>query len=50
VGQLAWEQDGDPTGGPTVNRAVGKSSTNASDGSLIYDVPREVYFGVNFTF
>jgi len=50
LGQQEWERKGDPTGGPTINRAVGKSGSNASDGSLIYDVPREVYFGVNFTF
>jgi len=43
VGQVAWERTGDPTGGPTINRAV------TPDGSLVYDIPREVYFGVNIT-
>ncbi|MGB6034031.1 MAG: hypothetical protein WBH55_14490, partial [Bacteroidota bacterium] len=49
VGQLAWEKDGDPEGGPTINRPVGKGA-QGGDGSLVYDVPREVFFGVNFTF
>jgi Carboxypeptidase regulatory-like domain/TonB-dependent Receptor Plug Domain len=44
--QKAWEVYGDPTGGPTIGRAI----TAPPDNSLIYDVPREVYFGVNLTF
>ena len=40
VGQLAWERTGDPTGGPTISRPV------AQDGSLVYDIPRQVYFGL----
>lgn len=43
VGQQAFEKTGDPTGGPTINRAI------TQDGSLIYDVPRTVYFGLNIT-
>jgi hypothetical protein len=49
VGQLAWERDGDPTGGPTINRPVGKS-LGGFDGTLVYDIPREFYFGLDFTF
>ena len=44
VGQIAWEKTEDPTGGPTINRPV------SQDGSLIYDVPREVYFGLTWNF
>ena len=44
LGQIDWERDGNPTGGPTVNRPI------TSDGTMIYDVPREVYFGVNISF
>jgi hypothetical protein len=44
VGQTDWERYGDPTGGPTVSRPI------TSDGTMIYDVPREVYFGVNIQF
>ncbi len=40
IGQLAWERTGDPTGGPTINRPV------SQDGSLVYDFPRTVYFGL----
>ncbi len=40
----AWEIHGDPTGGKGINRPV------TFDGSLIYDIPREVYFGVRFGF
>jgi hypothetical protein len=43
-GQIAFEKTGDPTGGPDLLRAV------TQDGSTVYDVPREVYFGVNFSF
>lgn len=46
VGQVAWEKTGDPTGGPTINRAI----TPPPDNSLIFDVPREVYFGVNLIY
>lgn len=44
LGQEAWEKSGDPTGGPKIHRAV------TQDGSLVYDTPREVYFGFNVTF
>jgi hypothetical protein len=44
IGQIDWERNGDPTGGPTVSRPI------TSDGTMIYDVPREVYFGVNIQF
>jgi hypothetical protein len=44
VGQIEWERNTDPTGGPTINRAI------SQDGSLFYDVPREIYFGVNILF
>ena len=40
VGQPAWERTGDPTGGPTINRPI------SQDGSLVYDFPRAIYFGV----
>ncbi len=46
VGQIAWEKYGDPTGGTTINRPV----TATGDNSLIYDIPREVYFGLNLTY
>ncbi|MEK7249268.1 MAG: TonB-dependent receptor, partial [Bacteroidota bacterium] len=46
VGQAAWEKFGDPTGGPTINRAI----TPPPDNTLIYDVPREIYFGVNLIY
>jgi hypothetical protein len=49
VGQLAWERTGDPTGGPTINRPIGISASG-NDGSLIYDIPREVFFGINYSF
>jgi hypothetical protein len=42
--QSAWEIQGDPTGGPGINRPV------TYDGTLIYDIPREVYFGVRLGF
>jgi outer membrane receptor protein involved in Fe transport len=42
--QIAWEVYGDPTGGVGYNRPV------TPDGSLIYDIPREVYFGVRLGF
>jgi outer membrane receptor protein involved in Fe transport len=41
TGQQVWELKGDPTGGPTINRPV------TQDGTMIYDVPREIYFGLN---
>jgi hypothetical protein len=44
LGQIDWERDGNPVGGPTVNRPI------TQDGSLIYDVPRQVYVGVNLSF
>jgi hypothetical protein len=44
VGQIAFERLGDPTGGPDINRSV------TQDASLIYDIPRAVYFGLNFQF
>ena len=49
VGQLAWERTGDPTGGPTINRPIG-IGPSGNDGSMIYDIPREVFFGLNFSF
>jgi hypothetical protein len=42
--QIAWEKYGDPTGGPTIQRSI------TQDGSLVYDAPREFYFGVNWQF
>jgi hypothetical protein len=44
VGQLEWERNGDPTGGPTAPRPV------TQDGSLIYDSPREIYIGFMLNF
>jgi hypothetical protein len=44
VGQTVWERTGDPTGGPTINRPVGQ------DGSMVYDIPRQVYVGMNLQF
>jgi hypothetical protein len=44
LGQEAWEKYGDPTGGAKINRAV------TVDGSMVYDIRREVYFGLNVTF
>jgi hypothetical protein len=42
--QFAWESSGDPTGGVGINRPVTR------EGTLIYDIPREVYFGVRLGF
>jgi hypothetical protein len=42
--RMAWTQLGDPTGGPSVNRPITRI------GSLVYDVPREIFFGFNLTF
>lgn len=44
VGQLEWERNGDPTGGPVAPRPV------TQDGSLIYDIAREIYFGFTLNF
>ena len=44
LGQIDWERDGDPTGGPSVNRPI------TQDGTLIYDVPQAIYVGVNLSF
>jgi hypothetical protein len=43
IGQQAFEKTGDPTGGPSIARPI------TQDGSLIYDIPRSVYFGVRIT-
>lgn len=44
-GDGAWELYGDPTGGPQRNRPV------ADEGAtLVYDLPREVYFGLRLSF
>jgi len=40
----AWEVRGDPTGGSGINRPV------TFEGTLIYDIPREVYFGLRLGF
>ncbi len=40
----AWEIRGDPTGGPGINRPV------TGEGTLVYDIPREVYFGLRIGF
>ena len=40
----AWAQKSDPTGGPAVNQPV------TQEGSLVYGVPREFFFGMNVTF
>ena len=37
-----WQTNGDPTG--TQKRPIGQ------DGSLFYDIPREIYFGASFEF
>lgn len=42
--QTAWELRGDPTGGALINRPVG------FDGTMLYDIPREAYFGVRVGF
>lgn len=44
VGQISWERDGDPTGGTKAPRPI------TQDGSLIYDIPREFYFGFTVEF
>jgi hypothetical protein len=44
LGQIDWERDGNPTGGPTVNRPI------TQDGTMIYDIPRAIYVGVNVSF
>jgi len=44
MGQLAWEVNGDPTGGSGINRPV------TYEGTLIYDTPREAYLGVRVAF
>ncbi len=42
--QAAWEIQGDPTGGSPINRPV------TFEGTLLYDIPREAYFGVRIGF
>ena len=42
--RAAWEREQDPTGGPGFNRPVNFENV------MVYDVPREVYFGVEFSF
>jgi Carboxypeptidase regulatory-like domain/Outer membrane protein beta-barrel family len=54
VGSQVWEKSGDPTGwqGPGVAQTIRRSPVGYGangDGLLVYDVPREVYFGLNFT-
>jgi hypothetical protein len=41
-GAKLWDLNGDPTG--TTKTVVG------DDGSLFYDIPREVYFGISLDF
>ncbi|MDH3251402.1 MAG: carboxypeptidase-like regulatory domain-containing protein [Ignavibacteria bacterium] len=43
-GKRVWEVSGDPTGGPGINRPT------TPENVLVYDVPREVYFGLSFEF
>jgi hypothetical protein len=43
-GKRAWEELGDPTGGPEINRPT------TIENVPVYDVPREVYFGLAFQF
>ena len=40
----AWELRGDPTGGAPINRPV------TPEGTLLYNIPREAYFGVRVGF
>ncbi len=47
VGQQNWERNGNPTGGDGVTTATRPVT---QDGSLIYDIPREVYFGLSVNF
>lgn len=42
--QMAWEISGDPTGGPGFNVPV------LPDNTLVYDIPREAYFGMRVEF
>jgi hypothetical protein len=50
VGQLAWERTGDPTGGPTINRPIGTDASGNDDGSMVYDIPRQIFFGLTYSF
>ena len=45
TGTIAWIKNGDPTGGPLYNRPV-----TSREGTLLYGVPREVYFGAQLDF
>jgi hypothetical protein len=47
VGQQNWERNGNPTGGDGVATATRPVT---QDGSLIYDIPRELYFGLSVNF
>ena len=42
--QTAWELRGDPTGGSPINRPV------TFEGTMLYDIPREAYFGARIGF
>ena len=53
VGQINWERYGDPTGAAITSAGVpvpGTGQPITQDGSMIYDVPREVYFGLTLHF
>jgi outer membrane receptor protein involved in Fe transport len=52
TGQLIWERTGDPTGydAAAVPNPAHTGRPITQDGSPIYDVPREVYFGINVNF
>ncbi len=50
VGQQAWERTGDPTGGPTINRPTARDAGGKDDGSMVYDVPRQIFVGVRLSF
>ncbi len=45
AGTIAWMKNGDPTGGPLWNRPV-----TSWEGTLLYGVPREAYFGAQVDF
>jgi hypothetical protein len=50
IGQKAMETSDDPTGGPTINRPVALDAAGRNDGSMVYDVPRQVFVGVSVSF
>ncbi len=48
--QQEWEKTGNPTGVPSDAAGNPTNRPITQDGSMIYDIPREWYFGITFEF